>query len=58
MNSGCPHFGKTVKAIGHVNNIPTMHFFINVITNLSVSGISKIMHCGYLINSPTIIPFQ
>ena len=45
-----------------VNNIPTMHFlleFSEILSqnhicyhSLSVSGISKIMHCGILINMP------
>ena len=47
--------------IGHVNNIPTMHFleFPEILSQnhicyhwLSVSGIPKIMHCGILINMP------
>ena len=48
--------------IGHVNNIPTMQFFIGIPRNtqsksficynwLSVVGNSKTMHCGILINT-------
>ena len=49
--------------VGHVNNIPTMQFLTEISKNtqsklylcyhwLSVSGISKIMYCGILINMP------
>ena len=43
--------------IEHVNNIPTMQYFNGTSRNtqsksLSVSGISKIMHCGILIHMP------
>ena len=52
-----------VNAIGHVNNIPTMQSYTGISRNtqsksynmlcyyrLSVFEISKIMHCGILIN--------
>ena len=50
-------------SIDHVSNIPTMQLFtrifkktqsnyISYITSLTVSGISKIMHCEILINMP------
>ena len=47
--------------IGHVNIIPTMQFISGICGNteaklymlsLSVSGISKIIHCGIPINTP------
>ena len=45
--------------IGHANNIPTIQFFIGISRNtlsklymLSLAEISKIMHCGILINMP------
>ena len=48
--------------IGHVNNIPKMHFFSGIHRNTQAKSymlsltvcvrISKIMHCGILINMP------
>ena len=46
---------------GHVNNIPTMQFSSNTLSKLYTlslpecvmcMGISKIMHCGILVNMP------
>ena len=39
------------NSLEHVNNIPTMQFFTGISRNTQ-SGISKIMHCGILINMP------
>ena len=52
-----------LSPVGNVNNIPTMKFFTGISKNthsqkllcyhwLGVSGISRVMHCGILINVP------
>ena len=52
-----------ILLMGYVNNIPTVQFFTGISRStpvliiscyhlLTMSGISKVMHCGILINMP------
>ena len=55
------HLSTLYSLIGHVSNIPATHIFTGISKYsqnyifyhwLGVSGISKIMHCGIVINMP------